>query len=74
MTTHEQLTMFGYGQTTCSGCGAPITFIETVNGKNQPFDLKPIKVTILNSEGKAEVIDSFMPHHATCPNADEFRP
>lgn len=73
MTTQEQLTMFGYGQTTCSGCGAPITFIETINGVNQPFDVKPIKVTILNSEGKAQVIDSFMPHHATCKTVEQFR-
>jgi hypothetical protein len=69
----EQLKMWGVGVTQCSGCHAEIVFIETVNGVNQPFDVKPIKVTILNSEGKAEVIDSFMPHHATCPNRDEFR-
>ena len=69
---HDQLTMFGYGSTTCK-CGAAITFMETVKGKNQPFDLKPIKSTILNNEGKAEVIDTFVPHHSTCPNVDEFR-
>jgi len=69
----EQLKMFGVGVTQCSGCHAEIMFIETVNGVNQPFDVKPIKVTILNSEGKAEVIDSFMPHHATCSAVDEFR-
>lgn len=69
----EQLKMFGYGITTCSACKAEIIFMKTIKGKNQPFDSKPIKATILNSEGKAQVVDTFMPHHATCPDADRFR-
>ncbi len=73
MTMIEQLKMWGVGITQCSACHAEIMFIETVNDVMQPFDVKPIKVTVLNRQGKAEVIDSLMPHHATCPNVDEFR-
>jgi len=71
--THEQLKMWGVGVTTCSGCHAEIQFMETENGKLQPFDVKPVKARVLNSQGKIEVIDSWMPHHATCEKVEMFR-
>jgi hypothetical protein len=62
----------------CSKCSAEIVWAETVNGKKQPFDAKPEKRNIIAydpSAGKtlARVVDTYMPHHATCPAAASFR-
>ena len=86
------------GTATRKGCGAPILWVATVNGKMQPLDLDP------NPDGNIRLIDTYrqtergvlqkcrvipkaelagslfgddepryMPHHATCPHAEQFR-
>lgn len=61
----------------CSGCQQPIVWAETVRGKRQPFDPKPEKRVIFRERaGKpplAIVVNSYTPHHATCPQVDLFR-
>lgn len=81
----------------CSKCGAPITWIVTVNGKFMPLDRDPspdgnmrltgkYRRTERGAQPEAVVVpkaeresmfppegDRYMPHHATCPKAAEFR-
>ena len=73
----------------CKACGAPLVFIKTINGKNMPCDAEPVRfnyklkedtrVVTKNGEilpaaitpdGKEE---GYIPHWATCPEADKFR-
>lgn len=73
---------------TCAGCGAEIIWCVTQNGKRQPVDAEPnpkgnleLRDVLNRFDPVSVVIDlwsdpnceRFMPHHATCPNADEFR-
>ncbi len=65
----------------CKGCDAPIIWFETPQGKRQPFDAKPMKrgqVNIWPNEDEnwtpiVHMIDTYMPHHATCPEVERFR-
>ena len=72
----------------CSACGVEIRWALTVKNKRMPLDAteNPEGNVILNEQGRAEVLGPlersiavaegqplYMPHHATCPNADEFR-
>jgi len=56
----------------CKKCGASILWVKTKNLKNMPLDAEPRKMVQVK-EGIGEVIDVYMPHWATCPNAKEFR-
>jgi len=79
-------------RTTCSSCGAPIIFKQTVTGKQMPLDAEPNadgnvqlgwiggeEVALLLAEpgdrAAAQIAGHllYMPHFATCPNADEHR-
>lgn len=60
-------------EATCKGCGANILWFKTVRGKNIPADVKGETRIILNAEGQAVMARTYMPHHATCPNVDDFR-
>lgn len=64
----------------CSACQAEIKWIETENGKNTPLDAKPekrwVKYIIMGRKGNEtrwKLVDTYMPHHATCPEVDKFR-
>jgi hypothetical protein len=66
----------------CRSCGAPITWAITDQGKRMPLDAEPnpagnVRLTLTNAVvlRKDEVYDGprFMPHWATCPNADQHR-
>lgn len=46
----------------CSGCGAPIEWHETPNGKHMPF-------TVMHQEAR-EILTT---HWADCPQANKFR-
>ncbi len=57
----------------CKGCKANIVWFKTVRGKNIPADAKGETRIIINAEGQAVMAKTFMPHHATCPEVDQFR-
>ena len=53
----------------CKKCKAKIRWIRTEKGKWMPVD--PKEITIITIEGETK--KGYIPHWATCPNADEFR-
>lgn len=66
----------------CKGCNAEIEWFETIRGKKAPVDATPEKRYVVRERlnQKAEVIghvvelvNTYMPHHATCPKVEEFR-
>jgi len=59
---------------TCSSCGAAIVWVTTPAGKPMPLDAEPQKRVVLGRQtGLAHVLDTWTPHWATCPNADQHR-
>lgn len=57
---------------TCRGCGRPIVWIETPDGKRIPLDPKP-PVYRVTSDGRGERDRLCMvSHFATCPQASDF--
>lgn len=54
---------------TCRGCGVYIEFIKTKAGKDMPVD--PLPVRVITEKGI--IVEGFIPHWATCPQADKFR-
>lgn len=73
----------GLDSGTCKGCAAPIWWARRLSGKAQPLNRAPDQAgnivmengiavqfqPLIHSDGR----DRFMPHHATCPNANDFR-
>lgn len=62
----------------CRSCGAPIIFAATEQGKTMPVDAAPQKRVLLEpaAEGLppiARVVDTYVSHFATCPNAAQHR-
>lgn len=53
----------------CKKCKAKIRWLKTKKGKWMPVDTDLI--TIITMEG--ETIKGYIPHWASCPNAEEFR-
>lgn len=72
--------------TICRGCGAPIIWAVTPNGKRIPINPephptgnieldtthRPTRATV-HSQGPLGVDTLYLAHFATCPNADRFR-
>lgn len=71
---------------TCGSCRAQIRWFKTPAGRSMPVDVEPSEAgTIVIEEGIAVVSpakamgarnageDTYMPHWATCPNANEHR-
>lgn len=59
---------------TCSSCGAAILWAKTPQGKAMPLDAKPEKRVVLGRQtGEAHVLDTYLPHWASCPNAAQHR-
>lgn len=61
---------------TCRSCGAEILWVRTSKGRKMPLDAEPSKrVLVAEIEGMrvGQIRDTFTPHWATCPNADEHR-
>lgn len=59
----------------CRGCGAKLTWAETLKGKRMPFTGR---ITILRSHEHDSgrmiaVVDGAHSHFVTCPEADKFR-
>lgn len=57
----------------CKGCGAEILWLKTVRGKNMPVDPIGEARIIRNQHDEAVMVQTYMPHWATCPKADEFK-
>jgi hypothetical protein len=71
----------------CRSCGAPILWVLTTHGKRMPLDAEPDpagnvsldqhRVATVHTGGSlaflAVVNERWMPHHATCPQADQWR-
>ena len=53
----------------CKKCGIYIEFIKTARGKFMPVD--PKLITVVDQQGNTH--KGYIPHWATCPNADDFR-
>lgn len=65
--------------TECRGCGAKIFYARSENFADIPLDAKPTKVMVIQPLGPGEtqhrcrLVDGFLSHFATCPDADKFR-
>jgi hypothetical protein len=68
----------------CRGCQATIIWAKTKTGSRIPLDAEPTYLgNVAFVDGYAKVfgeghelpnsVARYMPHHATCPKADEFR-
>lgn len=65
-------------QPTCRSCGAPIKWVKTAKGKNMPLDLKSEekRIVVVGAGAKGEfgyIVDTYLSHFATCPQANEHR-
>jgi hypothetical protein len=47
--------------------------MRTIKGKNMPVDAKGEQRVILDDSGAAVMAQTWMPHWATCPKADQFK-
>ena len=66
----------------CTSCGAEILWIKTERGKLAPVDAKSEKRFVLDplaarlapdAPPQARLVDTFVSHFATCPNAAQHR-
>lgn len=60
----------------CKSCGAEITWATTATGARMPLDARPQKRVVLEPGHRgplARVVDTYAPHHATCPHAAKHR-
>lgn len=68
----------------CSSCKAPILFAPTEYGKPMPLDAAPVLLEgtyEIGQDGIARFVSAgdragkslYLPHFATCPNADAHR-
>ena len=73
---------------TCSACLAPIRWVLTLGDKRMPLNLDPspdgnvVPVETEDGQIRARVLtgvelpaqrQAWVPHHRTCPHADDFR-
>lgn len=56
----------------CRSCKADIIWVTTEKGKLQPLDAEPEKRVVIRGS-MAFSMPTYMPHHATCPQADQWR-
>lgn len=58
----------------CRGCQADIFFAITEADRAIPLNREKVRVAVLEADGKhVRFYEGYVPHHITCPNADEFR-
>ena len=63
----------------CRSCGADILWAVTLNDVPIPLDAKSEKRVVLGPKARddgtrsSKVVDTYLPHHATCPNTVEHR-
>jgi hypothetical protein len=56
----------------CRSCGADVYFLKTASGKFAIVNAKPEKRYVMR-DGVAIVEPTFLDHHATCPQSDQWR-
>ena len=63
--------------TKCKGCGADIFFIRTKKGKLAPISIASMEKRYILTRGdpdqEGKIVDTYLPHHADCPEVDQFR-
>lgn len=62
----------------CHQCRAPIVWCVTAKGRKQPLNAKPEKRVVVSydpttGQHRGTVVDTYVAHFATCPNAASFR-
>ena len=57
----------------CKACGTPIVFVKTPSGKTQVLDETTKEKRVAVIDDVAHMVDTYLSHYATCPNAKEFR-
>lgn len=65
----------------CRSCQAPIIWVRTTAGRRMPLDAQPTaQGNVVLRDGVATVLsgpapdgNGRMPHHATCPDAAQWR-
>jgi hypothetical protein len=61
----------------CRSCSAWLIFAKTPQGKTLPVDAVPQKRVVLEPDASgtpiARVVDTYVSHFATCPNAAQHR-
>ena len=59
----------------CRSCGADVIFLKhATKGRRMIFDAKPFTAWIYDTEkGTVLPLKAVTPHHATCPDADDWR-
>jgi hypothetical protein len=66
---------------TCTSCGAEIIWAVTLSGRRIPLDSKSERRAILDPKAgqgtpdpvRMRVVETYVSHFATCPNADQHR-
>ena len=64
----------------CRSCKAEIIWVETIGGSKVPLDAKAEKRYVDEvlgpagqTGGKVVLVDTYLSHFVTCPQADEWR-
>lgn len=58
----------------CKLCEEAIIFVKGPKGNTMVFNAKPKTAWYIDEQkGEARSFKSYVPHWATCPNADQFR-
>lgn len=57
----------------CRSCGSSIIWGTTANGKSIPLDAKGEKRFFIGKSEVAHLVDTYSPHHATCPQGKEWK-
>lgn len=65
----------------CKWCQASIIWTLTKNDKRMPVDARPVKRVVIERIPvqdrqvgeviRSQVVDTYMPHHATCPHTSK---
>lgn len=58
---------------TCKSCGQPIRWVSTEAGNAHPLDAKPEKRWVVDRNDVGRVVEVYVSHFATCPNANQHR-
>jgi hypothetical protein len=58
---------------TCKGCNAPIKWITTPEGRKTPLDQRPTVYWVKDLRDTWRLVQFYTPHHATCPEVNQFR-
>ena len=57
----------------CKSCQAKIIWAKSVSGTPMPLDFPGEKRVVVDEDGVFHILDTYISHFATCPNAAEHR-